>query len=188
MTAARDFWTRRKAAVAAEAEVESTARDASEEADARARFDGMSDTDLLEELNLPEPESLSAGDDFSGFMARSVPDRLRRRALRALWRTNPVLANVDGLIDYGGDFTDSATVVDNLQTAYSVGRGMLAHVERMAPPAAPQEVEAETEPDTIPEPDPEEPAMASAAPDEQDEAHDAPAPRRMTFTYTDETA
>ena len=37
------------------------------------------------------------GDDFSGFMARNVPDHLRRRALRKLWVSNPVLANLDGL-------------------------------------------------------------------------------------------
>ena len=43
-------------------------------------------------------------------------------ALRRLWKVNPVLANVDGLVEYGEDFTDSATVVENLQTTYQVGK------------------------------------------------------------------
>jgi hypothetical protein len=30
---------------------------------------------------------------------------------------------LDGLIDYGDDFTDAGTVVANMQTAYQVGRG-----------------------------------------------------------------
>jgi hypothetical protein len=71
------------------------------------------------------------GDDFSAFMSKTVPDRLRRRALRRLWLANPALANLDGLLDYGEDFTDSATVIENMQTAYQVGKGMTEHVLEM---------------------------------------------------------
>jgi len=35
------------------------------------------------------------------------------------------------LLDYGEDFTDSATVIENLQTAYQVGKGMTEHVLEM---------------------------------------------------------
>ncbi|WP_421880048.1 DUF3306 domain-containing protein [Pacificispira sp.] len=76
-----------------------------------------------EELGLPDPETLGAGSDFKQFMAPDVPKQLRSLALRRLWRSNPVLANVDGLVDYGEDFTDAARVVANMQTAYQVGRG-----------------------------------------------------------------
>ncbi len=55
-----------------------------------------------------------------------MPERIRRRALRKLWGLNPVLANLDGLVDYAEDYTDAATVVDNLQTVYKIGKGMLA--------------------------------------------------------------
>jgi hypothetical protein len=64
-------------------------------------------------------------------MSKAVPDRLRRRALRRLWLANPALANLDGLLDYGEDFTDSATVIENMQTAYQVGKGMTEHVLEM---------------------------------------------------------
>ncbi len=82
--------------------------------------------ELCERLGLPDPDTLQAGDDVSGFMRAGVPEWLRRKALRQLWRLNPILANLDELVDYGEDFTDAATVVANLQTTYQVGKGMLA--------------------------------------------------------------
>lgn len=97
--------------------------------------DERSDEEILVELGLPDPDGLTLGDDVTGFMSKAVPDRLRRRALRQLWRTNPVLANVDGLVEYGEDYTDSAMVVENLQTLYQVGKGMFVE------PAEPDEVE-----------------------------------------------
>ncbi len=90
------------------------------------------DAEILEELGLPDPATLGPGDDFSAFMARAVPERLRQRALRRLWASNPVLANLDGLLDYGEDFTDATLVVADLATAYRVGQGM----PRPAPPEA----------------------------------------------------
>ena len=100
-----------------------------------AEVDERSDEEILEELGLPDPDNLTLGDDAAGFMSKAVPDRLRRRALRQLWRTNPVLANVDGLVEYGEDYTDSAMVVENLQTLYQVGKGMFVE------PEEPEEVE-----------------------------------------------
>ncbi len=104
--------------------------------DAPAEDAGLTDEELLEKLGLPDPDSLKAGDDFAAFMARAVPERLRSRALRRLWLTNPVLANLDQLVDYGEDYTDAATVVENLQTAYRVGKGLLRDPEPAAPPDA----------------------------------------------------
>ncbi len=85
--------------------------------------DELSDAELLEKYALPNPDSMQAGDNFSVFMNRAVPDRLRRRALRVLWNSNPVLANLDELVDYGEDFTDAATIVENMQTVYQIGKG-----------------------------------------------------------------
>lgn len=87
------------------------------------------DAEILEELGLKDPEDMAPGDDFSGFMASGIPERLRNRALRKLWLTNPVLANLDDLVDYGEDYTDAATVVENLQTAYRIGKGFLRQEE-----------------------------------------------------------
>ncbi len=128
----RNFWSDRKARVLAEEQAEEHAAVAEIEATELAAQEAKSDEALLEELGLPDPDELKLGDDVKGFMSKAVPDRLRRRALRQLWRLNPVLANVDGLVDYGEDFTDSAMVIENLQTAYQVGKGMLMHVQEMA--------------------------------------------------------
>jgi hypothetical protein len=131
MSASRDpadFWSRRKARVAEEAEADRAAEAAAEAGRARAELEEKTDEEILAELDLKDPDTLEPGDDFAAFLRAEVPDRLRRRALRRLWRSNAVLANLDRLVDYGEDYTDSARVVENLQTAYRVGKGMLSHV------------------------------------------------------------
>lgn len=140
-----DFWARRKAAVEAEQAAEAQATETQVLDAERAALESKTDEEVLAELNLPDPDHLKPGDDIRGFMGQAVPDRLRRRALRQLWKLNPVLANVDGLVDYGEDFTDSALVVENLQTAYQVGKGMLAHIEELARQAEEKAAAADVE-------------------------------------------
>ena len=127
-----DFWSRRKAAVAAEeaqdaAEVQERAR-----AETAAELEAKTDEEILEELGLPDPTTLKPGDDFAAFLKDAVPDRIKKVALRKLWTSNPILANVDGLLDYGEDFTDAAVGAGVVETTYQVGKGMLAHVQEMA--------------------------------------------------------
>jgi hypothetical protein len=188
MTPAPDFWSRRKAAVLAEAETP--------DQPPQPAFDKMSDAEILTELDLPDPDHLIAGDDIRGFMARAVPERLKRRALRQLWSLNPALANLDGLIDYGDDFTDAAVVLPDMKTAYQVGRGMLAHVQALADAAeraahpvdvavAALPADAEDAPET---PDVIAPVkIADALPPTMDDAMEpaTPAPRRMRFAFKD---
>ncbi len=54
--------------------------------------------------DLPDIDTLHKDSDFTVFMRDGVPEELKRRALRKLWTTDPVLANVDGLNDYDGDY------------------------------------------------------------------------------------
>jgi len=107
----------------------------------------LSDAEALERLGLPDPDTLKPGDDFAAFMAKAVPARLRTRALRKLWLSNPVLANLDMLVDYGEDFTDSAKVVESVQTIYQVGRGM---VDKLAADEPEPELPSDDEPAAIP--------------------------------------
>ncbi len=86
-------------------------------------FEGKSDEEILSILELPEPDTLKLGDTVEKFMDNRVPERIRARALRAFWKTNPLLANIDGLDEYCDDYTDAAMVVENLQTIYEVGKG-----------------------------------------------------------------
>ena len=144
MSARTDFWARRKAAVQAEQAAETAASEEQAVQAKREALEAKEDAEVLAELDLPDPDALQIGDDVRGFMAQAVPERLRRRALRQLWRLNPALANIDGLVEYGEDYTDAACVIENLQTTYQVGKGMLAHVEEMARQA---EAEAKAEAD-----------------------------------------
>ena len=73
---------------------------------------------------LPDIESMTEKSDFTVFLQKGVPQELKQRALRRLWRLNPIFANLDGLNDYDDDFTDAALVVKNLKTLYEVGKGM----------------------------------------------------------------
>lgn len=132
MKEGRDFWSRRKQAVQAEAEVDSAREIAAKEQQDLEVLEKQSDDEILEELGLQDPDTLETGDDFSAFMAKTVPTRLRNRALRKLWLSDPTLANLDALVDYGEDFTTSAMSVENIQTAYQVGKGMLSHVMDVA--------------------------------------------------------
>ena len=202
MTGAADFWSRRKARVAAEDAAEERAAAERAEAEREATLADKSDAEICEELGLPDPDTLEAGDDFQAFMAKAVPERLRRRALRRLWLSNPALANLDGMVDYGEDFTDSACVIEGMQTAYQVGKGMLAHVQEMARQAeaaaeaegeAPEPMAlAEAEPAAEAEVAPEAEAREQAAPVPTEaadaDAEDASQPstrRRMRFAYAD---
>jgi len=168
LSGGRDFWSRRKAAVEAEAEAEARQRVAAQQADERAELAQKTDEEILAELNLQDPDTLESGDDFAAFLQSAVPERLRRRALRRLWRSNPVLANLDDLVDYGEDYTGAGALAEKIQTAYQVGQGMLRHVRERALPDGPEAPAPATEP-----------AHDAAAPmeqGEQDAARGAGAP------------
>ncbi len=76
-------------------------------------------------LNLPDIDALTAESDFTRFMHEGVPAELRNRALRKLWRLDPVFAKVDGLDDYAEDFTIAAAVLPDMKTLYKRGRDLV---------------------------------------------------------------
>ncbi len=77
-------------------------------------------------------DSLNYASDYTQFLKKGVPEAVRRRALRMLWGSNPILANIDGLNDYDEDFTDAALAVKVLSTSYKPGTGYLTEEERIA--------------------------------------------------------
>ena len=133
-----DAWSRRKAAAEAEAAAEARAEAARGEARAAAEIEALPEAEQLERLGLPTPESVASGEDVAAFLRRTVPAALRNRALRALWRSNPVLANLDGLNDYDADYRGDGLGGGVLRTTYAVGKGLAAHMERLAERAAPE--------------------------------------------------
>ena len=161
MTVQSSFWARRKAAVAAEQEAEARAAVAAKEEARAAALSEKSDEEICAELGLPDPEEMKQGDDFAAFLSREVPEHLRRKALRSLWRSNPVLACVDGLNDYDDDYRIAAAGAEALKTAYQVGKGMTYHLEEMA-----RQAEAKESDETVRE---DEPGDATVAGDTEDE-------------------
>ncbi|MHA7776661.1 DUF3306 domain-containing protein [Roseibium sp. M-1] len=143
-----DFWSRRKAAVRKAEEEEARREQAAVEAEKQVALEEKSDEEILQELGLPDPDTLGKDDDFTVFLAKTVPERLRRRALRKLWVSNPVLANLDGLNDYEDDFTDAATAGQVVRTAYEVGRGFLKKLSDEEP-AGKSETSDETAEDLL---------------------------------------
>ncbi len=122
-------WADRKAAVQAEADAIASAEHDAVIAEQHAALAEKTETEVLAELDLPDPDNMQSGDDFSVFMKEIVPSALRNRALRTLWRSDPVLANVDMLVDYGEDFTGKSDPIRVIKTIYRVGKGMLPDKE-----------------------------------------------------------
>ncbi len=91
---------------------------------------------------LPDLDSLDETSDFSVFLKEGVPEVIRRKALRKLWRVNPVLAHLDGLDDYDDDYTVAEALVKGLKTVYQAGKGYLDEDETAAPEGAAAEAEA----------------------------------------------
>ena len=50
--------------------------------------------------DLPDVETLTYESDFTAFLREGVPELIKRQALRKLWTSDPILANLDGLNDY----------------------------------------------------------------------------------------
>tara|TARA_R110002072_G_scaffold246270_4_gene405516 strand:- start:4638 stop:5228 length:591 start_codon:yes stop_codon:yes gene_type:complete len=128
LSAALPSWSRRRAAVAAESKAQALAQEQAVLDQEHAALCEKSDEEILDALGLPDPDSLVQGDDFKAFLSKTVPAHLRKRALRTLWRSNPVLACVDGLNDYDDDYLTGSIGQDPIKTTYQVGQGMLAHL------------------------------------------------------------
>lgn len=193
------FWARRRAGLRAEEAAEAAALAARQEAALRAEAEareaalaGRGDAEILAELGLPDPDTLGKGDDFAVYLRAALPERIRRRALRRLWTSNPVLANLDGLVDHGEDFTDAATVVPRLATVYQVGRGLVGRLaegggaEVAQPEPAPVAMPDVAMPETVAaaEPGPQVQAASVPVPAPAGSAEAPRAPRHMRFAFT----
>jgi hypothetical protein len=155
--------------------------------------------EVLEKYGLPDPDTITLGTDITGFMRKEIPELLRRKALRALWKSNPVLAVLDGLNDYDEDYTDAATAGEAVKTLYKVGQGMfdktatktestIEHAEPQTGEPEPVNTRETSPPEESSEPEPaidssSQPRQAPSLSEAEDEEAE-PAPRyrpRMRF-------
>ncbi len=93
---------------------------------------------------LPDIDSLEESSDFTVFLQDGVPAALQRKALRKLWRLNPIFANLDGLNDYDEDYTLATSALTAVKTIYKVGKGMISDEDEEPKPSAPETPEEPT--------------------------------------------
>ena len=130
--------------------------------------------------NLPDIDTLDESSDFTVFLKENVPDIIRRKALRKLWRLHPAIAVIDGLDDYDENFTDAATVIEGLKTLYKVGKGYAdeepaeAEAEEVAEAEGEELAESAGESDAVPEEE------ANESESEPENAQSAPAGKEKT--------
>ena len=124
-------WSARKAEIARAGAVRDDDTDEQNEANAAGAHKesdeeaALSDDELLEKYELPDPNDITEEEGLDRFFDGKIPERLRQLALRRLWRINPFFGIVDDMVEYGEDYTDAATVIDGMQTAYQAGKGYL---------------------------------------------------------------
>lgn len=78
---------------------------------------------------LPPIDELTAESDYTVFLGKNVPEQIKRAALRKLWLSDPVFANLDRLNDYDDDYSIVESVVSTVRTSYQVGKGYVDEVE-----------------------------------------------------------
>ncbi len=167
-----DRWSRRKRGETSTGAPETETADAGPAAVAQPESQESPDTGDPEVVaKLPDIDSLTEESDFTAFLQDGVPDVIRRKALRRLWRLNPIFANLDGLNDYDEDYSALGIVAENIKTIYKVGKGYLDEDEDEDEDEAEAEAEiaadeseedetggAEGEPEPEPEPEPSNPS------------------------------
>jgi Protein of unknown function (DUF3306) len=165
-------WSRRKtearsAAVAAPPVAEDPVAEDPDTATPPAAPQGLPDQDApapVDPADLPDIDSLDATSDFSVFMRPGVPAHLRTLALRKLWRSDPIFSKLDGLVEYGEDYTLASWPKGTIKTAYQIGRGFVKQLEKL------EGGEAEPGPEPPIGSTPPEPAPALGAPTDEPSA------------------
>lgn len=163
----------------------------SAEARARGEMDPEVDPEAESERHPAEDidiDSLTKESDFTIFMQKGVPAALKKKALRKLWTSDPVLANLDGLNDYE-DMEWTYGLSDTATTDWKLGRGFLTDKELGLEDAIGDDPEAAIEesadgsdvsgepespdPEAVPSEDADEPAVADVAPEENEDIDSA---------------
>ncbi|MGE0845484.1 MAG: DUF3306 domain-containing protein [Flavobacteriaceae bacterium] len=118
-------WSRRKRGQVLDANEEPLPAEAvADEAALAEEPDAGGDEErMLTEADLPDIESLDYGSDFSAFLQKNVPIHLHKMAMRKLWLSDPVIANLDGLNDYDLDYTLNEAMELAAQSAEDLARG-----------------------------------------------------------------
>lgn len=122
---------------------------------------------------LPPIESLGAGSDYTAFLAKGVPEELKRLALRKAWTSDPAIADFRGFGEYDWDF--NAPGYGALRATDDLAKLLDAVLKPPPEPEPRPEPEPGSEPEAGPdaiEPDP--PLVAAAEPEEPEPSDSDP--------------
>lgn len=134
-----DRWSRQKAAAKTKKKDETPA---SNPVSSPARSVALPESPpTIDPETLPDIDGMDADSDFSPFMQDGVPEALRNRALRKLWQADPAFNVVDGLVEYGEDYTSIAAIAETVENVYKVGKGILDESGTMGQTETAQTVE-----------------------------------------------
>ena len=138
----------------------------------------LTDEELLAKYELDDPETIEDESRLDALLEGKFPDRIRQMALRRMWRLNPMFRFADEMVEYGENYTDAATVIDGMTTAYQVGKGYLQKAFDAVEDAPSEELAAPSEaaPSTLQEDAPEvteaaeQPEISEAGPEASQDA------------------
>ncbi|TGN39164.1 DUF3306 domain-containing protein [Marinobacter confluentis] len=134
----------------------------------------LAEREILAKYNLPDPDALEQGTDIKGFLRQEIPEFLRRKALRALWRSNPIFGVLDRLNEYDEDYSKAFIPEGGVKTAYKVGKGGFLDLEKRERERQERALEAETSQDTVRLSEPEQPQdPEESVTDEEQQAPEA---------------
>jgi hypothetical protein len=94
---------------------------------------------------LPPIDELTAESDYTIFLGKNVPEAIKRAALRKLWLSDPVFANLDHLNDYDDDYSFVDTAISAVKTSYQVGKGHIDEAEEAIAKLEPSDSDKETD-------------------------------------------
>jgi uncharacterized protein DUF3306 len=156
--------------------------------------EALSEQEILAKYNLPDLENLAQGTDIKGFLKDEIPEFLRRKALRALWRSNPIFGVLDRLNEYDEDYSKAIVPIGGVKTAYKVGKGGFLDLEKRERERQERALGAESTDDNVrlsgPEPTvAEEPQPETETPEPVDAAteNEQPEPQAQGETAVAET-
>ena len=109
----------------------------------------LSEQEILAKYNLPDLENLAQGTDIKGFLKDEIPEFLRRKALRALWRSNPIFGVLDRLNEYDEDYSKAVVPIGGVKTAYKVGKGGFLDLEKRERERQERALEGESTDDNV---------------------------------------
>ncbi|MEQ8653049.1 MAG: DUF3306 domain-containing protein [Kiloniellales bacterium] len=143
-------WSQRKRGIDAEEAAVGDAAAATPAGESEAEANEVEEAENRAAAEAVDLEALDYESDYEVFLKPGVPADLRGAALQRLWRSNPLLANLDRMNEYDEDFrTPTGAAAAVVKTAWKVGKGFVDdETEETKQAAVAEETDAETAAET----------------------------------------